>query len=194
MIFHHIPIAGAWVIEPERRGDARGWFARLYCEREMGEAGIDERFVQINHSASAEAATLRGMHYQLPPAAEAKVVRCVRGALWDALVDLRPDSPSYLQWHGLRLDSDNGLALYVPRGCAHGFITLEANTEALYLSSTFYVPETERGLCWNDPRFGIEWPQAPRTLSDKDAAWPAFDPEWHGVQLLNGLRDAEVAA
>ena len=187
MRFHATPLAGAFVIEPEKRGDARGWFARVFCEQEMADAGLVSRFVQVNNSYNADAGTLRGMHYQLPPAPEVKIVRCVHGALWDCIVDLRPDSPSYLQWHGVELSADNRLALYVPRGFAHGFVTLQPDTEAFYLASAFYTPQAERGLRWDDPRIGIHWPTPGRIISDKDAGWPDFDPTWHGVEQLRGL-------
>lgn len=186
MKFHSTPLHGAYVIEPEQRGDARGWFARVFCEKEMAAAGLVDRFVQVNNSYNAQAGTLRGMHYQLPPAAEVKIVRCVRGALWDCIVDLRPDSPTYLKWHGVELTAENRLAYYVPRGFAHGFVTLEPDTEAFYLASAFYEPSAERGLRWNDPTFDIQWPAPGRIVSGKDAAWPDFDPSYHGVDRLIG--------
>lgn len=194
MIFHPTPLRGAAVIEPERRGDERGWFSRLFCEKEMRQAGLQERFVQMNNSSSADAGTLRGLHYQLPPSAEAKTVRCIRGAFWDVIVDLRPDSETYRQWYGLELSPDNGLALYVPQGFAHGFITLKADSEALYLSSAFYDPDCERGLRWDDPAIGIQWPIAPETVSAKDAGWPDFDPAFHGVEQLRGLGAGRAVA
>jgi len=187
MKFHQTPLKGAYVIEPEKRGDERGWFARVFCEKEMAAAGLVDRFVQVNNSYNAEAGTLRGMHYQLPPAPEVKIVRCVRGALWDAIVDLRPDSPTYLKWHGVELTAENRLAYYVPRGFAHGFVTLEPDTEAFYLASAFYEPTAERGLRWNDPKIGVQWPHAGKIISDKDAQWPDFDPDYHGVEQLRGL-------
>ena len=169
MIFRPTPLSGAFIIEPEPRGDARGWFARVFCTQEMAQAGLVDQFVQVNNSFNAETGTLRGMHYQLPPAPEVKIVRCIRGALWDAIVDLRPDSPTYLQWYGVELTADNRLALYVPRGFAHGFITLQAQTEALYFASAMYTPAAERGLRWDDARIGIRWPCTPPLVSDKDA-------------------------
>lgn len=187
MKFHKTPLQGAYLIEPEKRGDERGWFARVFCEKEMAGEGLIDRFVQVNNSFNAEAGTLRGMHYQLPPSAEVKIVRCVRGALWDAIVDLRPDSPTYLQWHGVELTAENRLAFYVPRGFAHGFVTLVPDTEAFYLASAFYAPDAERGLRWNDPRIGVRWPVEARIISDKDAHWPDFNEDYHGVERLRGL-------
>jgi dTDP-4-dehydrorhamnose 3,5-epimerase len=172
----------------EKRGDDRGFFARVYCEREFGAAGLECHFVQVNNSLSAKKGTLRGLHYQLAPSSEVKVVRCVRGALWDAVVDLRPDSPTYTRWFGVELNADNRRMIYVPRGFAHAILTLVEDTEAFYLVSSFYAPEYERGLRWNDPKFEIKWPIQPTDISSKDAAWPDFDPVFHGVEALRGIR------
>ena len=172
MKFHNTPLDGARVIELERRGDDRGFFARYFCEREFGANGLETRFVQINNSLSARKGTLRGLHYQLPPAAEVKVVRCVRGAFWDAIVDLRPDSPTFKKWFGRELTADNRLMMYVPRGFGHAILTLTDEAEAIYLVSAFYAPQHERGVRWNDPAIGIAWPIAPVEISPKDAGWP----------------------
>ncbi len=188
MIFHETPVEGCRLIELEKRGDARGFFARVFCEREFGQAGLETRFVQANNSLTAEAGTLRGLHYQLPPAAEVKLVRAIRGALWDVVLDLRPDSESFGRWFGAELSAENRRMMLVPRGCAHAFVTLANDTEALYFVSAFYAPEEERGVRWNDPRFAIGWPRPPTTISDKDAAWPDFDPAFHGVERLRGVR------
>ncbi len=188
MLFHETPLAGAYLIEQERRGDARGFFARYFCEKEFGDKGLETRFVQINNSLSAKAGTLRGLHYQLPPAAEVKVVRCVRGALWDAIVDLRPDSPTFRKWFGAELNAENRLMMYVPRGFAHAILTLSDDAEAIYLVSSFYGPEQERGVRWNDPAIGIEWPRQPIEISDKDAKWPDLDSGYHGLEQMRGLR------
>jgi len=188
MIFHQTPVADARVIELEKRGDDRGFFARFFCEREFGAEGLETRFVQANNSLSAKKGTLRGMHYQLAPSAEVKVVRCLKGALWDAILDLRPDSPTFLKWFGAELTAENRLMMYVPRGFAHAILTLTDDTEALYLVSDFYAPQEERGIRWNEPRFGIEWPIEPAEISEKDAAWPDFDPEFHGVERLRGAK------
>jgi dTDP-4-dehydrorhamnose 3,5-epimerase len=185
--FEPTPIAGAWLIEGVRREDSRGFFARVFCADDFAAMGLESRFAQVNNSLSRHRHTLRGMHYQLPPAAEVKVVRCTAGALFDAIIDLRPDSPSFGRWFGAELTAENRRMLYVPRGCAHGFLTLEPDTEALYLVSDGYAPKQERGLRFNDPRFAIEWPAQPADVSDKDARWPDFDPEFHRVAQMRGL-------
>ena len=187
MLIHRTRVAGAWLVEPERHADSRGFFARLFCAREFAKLGLESNFIQVNNSFSAKRGTLRGMHYQLPPAAEAKLVRCIRGALYDAIVDLRPDSPSYRGWFGAELTMENRLMMYVPRGCAHGILTLTDDTEALYLTSNYYAAEQERGICWNDHHFRVRWPIEPSEISAKDAAWPDFDPVAHGVEQLHGL-------
>jgi dTDP-4-dehydrorhamnose 3,5-epimerase len=187
LIFHKTPLAGARLIELEKRGDSRGFFARMFCEREFAAEGLETRFVNVNNSLSAAAGTLRGLHYQLGDAAEVKLVRCIRGALYDAIVDLRPDSPTYLQSFGETLTAENRLMMYVPRGFAHAILTLEPDTEALYLVSAHYAPADERGLRWNDPRLAVHWPIAPTEISAKDAGWPDFEEGFHGVERLRGL-------
>jgi dTDP-4-dehydrorhamnose 3,5-epimerase len=187
MRFHEAPLHGAYLIEPERRGDDRGFFARFFCEKEFAAAGAETRFVQINNSLSARRGTLRGMHYQLAPSAEVKVVRCLQGSLYDVIADLRPDSPTFGHWFGAELNSENRLMMYVPRGCAHGLLTLADDTEALYLVSDSYAPDRERGMRFDDPWLGIEWPIAPVEISPKDRAWPDFDPDYHGIEALRGL-------
>ena len=173
-------------MEMEKLGDDRGFFARMFCENEFAQAGLTPKFVQINNSLSAAKGTLRGMHYQLPPRAETKLVRCVRGRLWDAILDLRPNSPTFGQWFGAELNAENRLMMYVPRGFAHAILTLADETEVIYLVSEFYAPEQERGVRWNDPRFEITWPIEPSDISPKDARWPDFDPEFHGTEQLKG--------
>jgi dTDP-4-dehydrorhamnose 3,5-epimerase len=179
MKFHPTPIEGARLIEPELRGDDRGFFARLFCEREFGEAGLISGFVQVNDAFSNTKGTLRGMHYQIGEAAEVKIVRCIRGAFWDVILDLRANSPTFGKSFGAELTQDNRLMMYVPRGVAHGLITLTDDTETFYLVNNFYSPDNERGVRWNDPRFAIAWPAAPVEISAKDAAWPDFNPAWH---------------
>ena len=176
MRFERTAIPGVTIIELEKHGDDRGFFARAWCAREFEEAGLNADLVQVNLSYNRERGTLRGLHYQAPPHAEAKLVRCVRGALYDVVVDLRPDSPSFLRWYGADLSAENRRALYVPEGCAHGFQTLADETEAFYQVSAFYAPESEGGYRWNDPAFAIDWPQPnPPAISDKDRAWTDFD-------------------
>lgn len=179
MIFHETPLPGAFVIDLEKRGDDRGFFARAFCEKEFGQHGLSTHYVQVNNSSSAQKGTLRGMHYQLAPKAETKVVRCIKGSLYDVILDLRKDSPTFGRSFGAELSAENRRMMYVPKGFAHGFITLADDTEAFYFVDEFYAPETERGIRFDDPRFGIEWPAAPTVLSDKDRNWRDFDPAWH---------------
>jgi dTDP-4-dehydrorhamnose 3,5-epimerase len=187
MKFNKTPLDGAYLIELEKRGDNRGFFARFFCENEFGAQGLLTHFVQINNSLTGKKATLRGMHYQLQPSAEVKVVRCIRGSLYDVILDLRPDSPTFGKSFGAELSSENRTMMYVPRGFAHGFLTLENDTEALYLVSNFYAPEHERGIRYNDPAFAIQWPIPPAEVSEKDGKWPDFDPAFHGIETLKGL-------
>jgi dTDP-4-dehydrorhamnose 3,5-epimerase len=188
MKFVPTPLCGAYLIELEKRGDHRGFFARVFCEQEFAAPGLETRFVQVNNSLTAAAGTLRGMHFQLPPAAEVKVVRCIRGALHDVIIDLRPDSPTYLKWFGADLSAENRVMMYVPRGFAHGFITLVDDTEALYLVSDTYSPELERGVRFDDPCFSISWPLVPTEMSAKDRGWPDHDQAGPDAVALRGCR------
>ncbi len=177
MIFSETRLPGAFLIDLERREDDRGYFARAWCRREFAEHGLSTQIVQANISYNRLRGTLRGMHYQRAPYAEAKLVRCVRGAVYDVIVDLRPDSPTYLEWIAAELTAENGRAIYVPEGFAHGYQTLVADAETLYQVSEFYAPEAEGGARWNDPAFGIEWPEeGPQIVSEKDRSWPDFVP------------------
>ena len=179
MKFTETPLQGAFVIELEQRGDDRGFFARFFCEREYQQHGLNHDIVQINTSLSKIKGTLRGMHYQLAPRAEDKIIRCLRGTLFDVIVDLRPESPTFLRHFAIELTSENRTMLYVPKGFAHGFITLEPDTEAFYLVTEYYAPDRERGLRYNDPKLGIPWPLEPVVISDKDKAHPDFNPAIH---------------
>lgn len=179
MKFQETPLQGAYVIELEKRGDDRGFFARAFCRNEFGDHGLSTTFVQVNNSLSAHKGTLRGMHYQLAPKAETKVVRCIKGALYDVILDLREGSPTFGQSFGAELTADNRRMMYVPKGFAHGFITLADDTEAFYFVDEFYAPEQERGVRWDDPAFGIRWPMQPVVLSDKDKNQRDFDAAWH---------------
>jgi dTDP-4-dehydrorhamnose 3,5-epimerase len=179
MIFNESPLRGAFTIDLEKRGDDRGFFARAFCEKEFAQHGLASRFVQVNNSLSAQKGTLRGMHYQLAPHAEVKVVRCIKGALYDVILDLRKDSPTFGQHFGAELSADNRRMMYVPKGFAHGLITLTDDAEAFYFVDEFYAPQHERGVRWNDPKFNIQWPIEPAVLSDKDKAHRDFDPAWH---------------
>lgn len=175
-------IHGCKVITPELLGDERGFFARALCVQELSRHGVCTSVVQVNNSFNARAGTLRGMHYQLPPCAEDKMVRCIRGSLFDVALDMRPDSSTFGQWFGVELSAENRKMLFVPQGCAHGFMTLQDDTELLYFVSEFYAPEHERAVRYDDPRFAIRWPMAPSVISDKDRNAPAFDPAIHFVQ------------
>ena len=176
MIFTETKLSGAFIIDLEQRGDNRGFFARTFCAREFEEHGLKTTVAQANMSYNHRKATLRGMHYQLPPAAETKLIRCVRGGIYDVIIDLRPESPTYMQHIGVELTQDNHRALYVPEMFAHGFITLADDVEVMYQVGEFYSPGYERGIRYDDPVFGIEWPLEVAVISDKDAAWPPFEP------------------
>lgn len=175
MRFEETPLTGAFVIEIEPHADDRGFFARTYCAREFEEHGLETRVVQANLSYNRSKGTLRGMHYQAPPAGEAKLVRCIRGAIHDVIVDLRPDSPTYLQHVGVDLTAENRRALFVPALFAHGFQTLEDEVEVFYQVSEFYTPGAERGLRHDDPALGISWPLPVSEISDKDRSWDLLE-------------------
>ena len=172
-------IQGAFVVDLEPRGDDRGFFARLFDADEFADHGMDRVYPQINTSMSVHAGTLRGLHYQVAPKGEAKLVKCLSGAIFDVVVDMRETSPTFQKWFGLELSSENRSMLYVPKGCAHGFMTLEDHTEVMYPASAPYAGDHERVLRWDDPTIGIEWPRKPTVLSDKDRAAPTFEPSLH---------------
>lgn len=177
MIFEETRLPGAYTVRLEKQQDERGFFARAWCRREFTEAGLEANIVQANLSGSRRKGTLRGLHFQLPPAAETKLVRCTRGALFAVILDLRPGSPTHGEWEGVELSPDNDTLLYVPAGFANGFQTLTDDVEAFYLVTASYAPELERGVRYDDPQFGIEWPEEVTVLSDKDAAWPDYQPD-----------------
>lgn len=173
MNFKKTPITGAYVVDIEPKGDERGFFARGFCHQEFEALGLNSKVVQANIGVSRQRGTLRGLHYQIAPYAETKLVRCTAGAVFDVIVDLRPASSSYRKWLGVELAADTRRMIYVPEGCAHGYLTLVDNTEIFYLVSQFYSAEAERGLRWNDPVFGIEWPIIQDlVISEKDRRWP----------------------
>ena len=176
MLFHETRLEGAFVIELEKREDTRGFFARGWCQKEFEDHGLVAQVVQTNISYNRKKGTLRGMHYQAAPVEETKLVRCVRGGIYDVIIDLRPESPTYKQWIGVALTAENYKMLYVPENFAQGLQTLEDDTEVIYQVSQFYTPGAERGLRWNDPAFRIEWPQDIEVISDKDADWPDYMP------------------
>ncbi len=179
MRFNETPLAGAFLIDLEKRNDERGFFARLFCSQEFILHGLESRFIQANNSLSVQKGTLRGLHYQLEPMAEAKLVRCLAGALYDLILDLRPASPTFGRSFGATLSADNRLMMYVPKGFAHGFLTLEDHSEVLYFVSQTYSKELERGIRWNDPRFNIQWPVPPSIVSERDQSHPDFDVQHH---------------
>ena len=175
MIFTETKLKGAYIIEPEPIKDGRGFFARAWCKQEFKKQGLITDFVQANISFNAKAGTLRGMHYQIAPYEEIKLIRCTRGAIFDVIIDLRPESVSYRQWISVELSADNYRMLYIPKGFAHGFQTLLDISEVYYLHSEYYVPKASTGVRWDDPAFSIEWPETlRRILSDKDRNWPLY--------------------
>lgn len=163
-----------FLIEPETREDDRGFFARWWCRQEFTAHGLDTRIAQANVALNTQKGTLRGLHYQLPPREEVKLVRCTMGSMFDVALDLRPDSPTYLRWVGAELSADNRRMLYIPAGCAHGYQTLEHNSEMFYLTSDFYAPELARGVRYDDPAFGITWPLPVTRISAADRSWPDY--------------------
>lgn len=170
--FIETPLKGAFVVEQEARADERGYFARAYCADEFRRAGLDYTFVQANMSGNVRAGTLRGLHYQDETAPEAKFLRCVRGAVYDVIVDMRPDSPTRYQWFGVELTAENRKAIFVPPLFAHAYLALTDGAEVFYQTSHAYAPGTERGVRWDDPGIGIKWPALVTDVSPKDAAWP----------------------
>ena len=175
MIFTETSLAGAFMIEPERREDDRGFFARSWCRHEASAHGLNPTVVQCNISFNSRKGTLRGLHYQVAPHQEAKLVRCTMGAIYDVIVDLRRDSPTFRRYAAVVLTAGNRKMLYVPEGVAHGFQTLEDSTEVSYQMSEFYAPEHARGVRWDDPAFGIEWPGPPAAIAERDRSYPDFD-------------------
>jgi dTDP-4-dehydrorhamnose 3,5-epimerase len=174
MLFTETKLRGAYIIELEKLEDERGFFARSWCQREFEVRGLKSKLVQCNISFNSKKGTLRGMHYQVKPFEEAKLIRCTRGTIYDLIVDIRPDSPTFKEYFGLLLTADNRRLLYVPEGFAHGFLTLEDNTEVFYQMSEFYAPECARGFRWDDPSFKIQWPDNVLVISDRDQNYPEF--------------------
>jgi dTDP-4-dehydrorhamnose 3,5-epimerase len=174
MIFHETKLSGAFIVNPERICDDRGFFARTWCASEFTARGLNPQLVQCSVSFNQHAGTLRGMHFQLAPCAETKLVRCTMGVVFDVILDLRPSSPTFKHWLAVELSAENRRMLYIPEGFAHGFQTLIDSTEVFYQMSEFYHPESARGVRWDDPAFGIEWPLAERTISSRDLGYPDF--------------------
>ncbi|KKM66371.1 hypothetical protein LCGC14_1481850 [marine sediment metagenome] len=172
------------VIEPQPFQDERGSFSRVFCEKEFKEIGLTKRIVQINYSATTKKGAIRGMHFQLPPAAEIKIVKCIRGSILDVGIDLRKNSSTFLQWYGEILSTDNMKMLIIPEGFAHGFQALEENIEMIYFVTEFYAPQYEGGVRYNDPKVKVEWPLEVTDISKKDIKWPYLDENFKGINTL----------
>jgi dTDP-4-dehydrorhamnose 3,5-epimerase len=177
MIFKKTDLKDAYIIELEAFSDSRGYFARAFCKNEFANHGIDFTVVQANTSFSAQKHTLRGMHYQDEPYQEAKLIKCTKGSIFDVIIDMRPDSPTYKQWLGVELSNQNRKMIYAPEGVAHGFLTLEDDTEVYYPVTEYYTPDAEKGIRWDDSAFGINWPVLPEIISEKDMSWPLIGDE-----------------
>ena len=174
LIFTEIQLSGAFLVEPQRHEDERGFFARSWCKREFKKHGLNSELVQCNISFNLKKGTLRGMHYQEPPHEETKLVRCTKGAIYDVIIDLRADSQTFRKWFSIELTEENRKVLYIPEGFAHGFLTLKENTEVFYQMSEFYAPGHAKGVRWNDSAFGIAWPEEITMISEKDKQYPDF--------------------
>jgi len=177
MIFTETKLKGAYIINLKRLEDERGFFARTFCQNEFREYGLNTQIAQANISYNRSKGTLRGMHMQAAPYEESKLIKCSRGALYDVIIDMRKGSDTYTQWIAVELSAQNHQMLYVPEGFAHGFITLEDDTEVTYQINQFYTPGSEKGFRWNDPAFGIEWPMEPKVISDRDRNFPLLKAE-----------------
>lgn len=188
MIFSETHLGGAYIIDLEQREDNRGFFARMFCQKEFLARGLKPVIAQANVASSLKRGTLRGMHFQYPPAAETKYVRCTRGAILDIIVDLRPESPTFLDHIAVELSADNQRGLYVPERFAHGYITLEDNTDTSYMVGEYYTPGVEGGLMYDDPRLGLRWPIPVQCISEKDAKWNLLDEiEYDVIQRMKTL-------
>ncbi len=183
MKFVETPLAGAYIIELEPFQDERGFFARLFCQRELAKIGFDKQIVQINHSLSRKKGTIRGMHFQHPPASEIKIIRCIDGAVFDVMVDLRTGSPTFLKWYGLELTKNEMRMVYIPEGFAHGFQALTDNAELIYFVSAFYSPKREGGLRFDDPAVAIQWPLPTGDVSAKDRNFSLIGSRFTGVKI-----------
>jgi dTDP-4-dehydrorhamnose 3,5-epimerase len=193
MIFTETKLRGAFVIDIERREDSRGFFARVFCQHEFDSHGLKPIIAQANVAYNRKKGTLRGMHFQFPPAAETKLVRCTRGAILDIIVDLRPESPTYLQHVAVELSEENCRALYVPERFAHGYQVLRDDTETSYQVGEFYTPGSEGGLLYNDPRLGLQWPLPVSEISDKDQVWKRLEEQEEEVKRRMSAHPVEIA-
>jgi dTDP-4-dehydrorhamnose 3,5-epimerase len=177
MNFECTPVEGVFLITPDRHHDPRGYLSVTWSTDEFGARGLSTRVVQRNVSFNTALGTLRGMHFQHPPHAEVKLVSCLSGAIFDVAIDLRPSSPTYLGWYGAELTANSGAMLYVPEGCAHGYLTLAPDSTVEYLVSELYHPRAAGGVRWDDARFGVQWPASPRVINDRDRTYPDYEPE-----------------
>ena len=184
MHFEPTPIKGAFTIHLSPFTDDRGAFARLYCEKDFGIIGHTRPIVQINHSLTREKGTVRGIHFQYPPDAEIKIIRCLRGMVFDVLVDLRTDSPTFLKWHAVELSPDSFNMVYIPEGCAHGFQTLEKDSELLYLHTAMYTKGSEGGIRYDDPKISIDWPLSAVNVSGRDKSYPLLNDSFTGIMAF----------
>jgi dTDP-4-dehydrorhamnose 3,5-epimerase len=178
MIFRETSLGGCFIVDVDRYEDNRGFFARTWCAREFADAGLPDSFVQSSMSRNSRTGTLRGLHFQAPPSREGKLVRCTRGVIFDVVVDLRPESRSFLEHCSFELDDSNCRALYIPPGMAHGFLTLADDTDVMYSMTDSYAPELSAGLRWNDPALGIEWPAPVSVINDRDGQYADVDVDW----------------
>lgn len=183
MIFHETPLTGAYIIEPKPYEDNRGSFARIYCENEVKEIGHKKRIVQINHSVTTNKGAVRGMHYQNPPKAEIKIVKCLTGSVFDVIIDLRKGSKMFLKWFGETISAKNKRMMYIPEGFAHGFQTLDSDCELLYFHTEFYSPDHEGAVRFDDPLLNINWPLRPVDLSERDLNHPLLTLDYKGIDL-----------
>jgi dTDP-4-dehydrorhamnose 3,5-epimerase len=185
MILHELPLAGAYVVESERAADERGFFTRVFGAAEFADAGLDPAVAECSIAYNHKRLTLRGLHFESPPHSAAKLVRCIQGAVYDVIVDLRSHSPTHLGWAARELSAENRLALYVPTGFAHGYLTLTEAAELLYQISLPHVPAAARGIPWDDPAIGVDWPEPPQLISERDASYPYLEDT--GVPFEHGL-------
>lgn len=183
MVFIETPLAGAFVIKLEPFQDERGLFARTFCQKKFEQIGHTENFVQFNHSMTVAKGCIRGMHFQKPPFAEIKLIRCIKGKVWDVIVDIRQNSMTFLKWFGVELSAENQKMIYIPKGFAHGFQTLEPNTELIYHHTAFYTPSAEGGLKYDDPKLKINWKLTPEQLSKKDQEYNYINENFKGIVI-----------
>lgn len=185
MVFHKTALRDVYTIDLNIFSDDRGIFARTFCKREFAQIGHTEEFVQFNHSRTLQRGTLRGLHFQRSPYAEIKLIRCIRGSVFDVVVDLRQESPTFLQHIGVELSEQNMRMIYIPEGCAHGFQTLEADSELIYHHTAFYTPAAEGGIRYDDPQLAIQWPLTPTLMSDKDKMYPFIEEWFEGIRSFD---------